>query len=258
MIPQYVDTTSESYASGQSFGVLLVTAGVAALVWRLSAGWRRAAGPDASRARRRRTVVLGVLALIGAGGFTKAMTVYDPEPRAAETSRPAPGNENGTGTKDGAPAWAADEPDPPAGPRTVVAPAKVGDYRLLPTPAPGPKAAGKRWLYGKGEDEGTDAVLHVNTVDWDPGLAEEKRRDSITQEFRNFFAGAKALEASSFEPGPLGGRMSCAYLDRYGTKPALCAWSDATTFGSLLLRTPTTLDAAADTARDFRTAAERP
>ncbi|MEV3990353.1 hypothetical protein AB0J57_15740 [Streptomyces sp. NPDC049837] len=249
-----VDTTSESYATGQSFGALLVTAGAMALVWRLTAAWRRAESTEASgvsgasRAGRRRNVVLGVLALIAAGGFAKAITVYDPEPRAAETGRRT--------VDDGTPAWAAE--DRPAPPRTVAAPAKVGDYRLMEVADPEPAKSGKRWFYGKDRGGVADVVLYANTVGWDPGLAEEKRRKSITQEFRDFFAGAKALQPSAFEPGPLGGRLSCAHLDRHGTEPALCAWSDATTFGAVLVREPTSLTAAADTARAFRAAAVRP
>ncbi|GAA4887171.1 hypothetical protein GCM10023237_00310 [Streptomyces coeruleoprunus] len=43
-----LDTTSTSYAAGQSMGAFLVTGAVMALVWRVTRSWRRADAPQAS------------------------------------------------------------------------------------------------------------------------------------------------------------------------------------------------------------------
>jgi hypothetical protein len=74
---------------------------------------------------------------------------------------------------------------------------------------------------------------------------------------RNFFAGAKAREVTSFPAGPMGGRLSCGYTNTEHGEVTVCAWSDAATFGFLTLVDVARLDDAAPIAVAFRTAAER-
>ncbi|MER6840884.1 hypothetical protein [Streptomyces platensis] len=88
-----MDTTSVSFALGEVLGVLLVVGGVLTLIWRLSGPWRRVSAPPrplpavqlAQLRTRRRNIVVGVLALIAAGGAVAAASSYHPEPRAADT-----------------------------------------------------------------------------------------------------------------------------------------------------------------------------
>ncbi|MEV6550962.1 hypothetical protein AB0M57_19960 [Streptomyces sp. NPDC051597] len=249
-----VDQTSKSYAAGQVMGVVLVTAAVMFLVWKLSASWR---GADARRegvdgrpsvpAGRRRAVVVAVIAVVAAVGTVIAAGNYHPEARAAQTRSGA----TATGAE-GAPAS-----------RVVTAPREVAGYRLLTGDeaeragaAQGTSHAGKRWYYGKGSDVSVHAVLFVNTVEWDSELGAEKRRYSITREFRNFFAGAKARDVASFDAGPLGGRLSCGFRDGLTGEIVICAWSDASTLGALTLTDVTELSEAARKTTAFREAAE--
>lgn len=79
-----IDTTSVSFALGEVFGVLLVVGGVLTLIWRLSGPWRRVSAPPrplpalqlAQLRTRRRNIVVGVLALIAAGGVVAAVSSY--------------------------------------------------------------------------------------------------------------------------------------------------------------------------------------
>ncbi|MEU5438943.1 hypothetical protein AB0G73_37215 [Streptomyces sp. NPDC020719] len=248
-----VDDTSKSYAAGQVMGVVLVTVAVMFLVWRLSASWR---GGDARtgveaepgvRGRRRRTVVVAVLLAIAVVGGVTAASDYRPEARAAQT-RSAVTTAAGEGA---------------SAPRTVTAPQEAAGYRLLSGDEAERAAAGqdkppagKRWYYGKGSDAAVHAVLFADTVEWDAGLGAEKRKYSITQEFRNFFAGARVRGVASFDAGPLGGRLSCGYRDGLTGEIVICAWSDAATFGALTLMDVTELPEAAQKAAALRAAAE--
>ncbi|MFI1170106.1 hypothetical protein [Streptomyces melanogenes] len=249
-----VDDTSKSYAAGQVMGVVLVTVAVMFLVWRLSASWRGGGartgveGESGVRVRRRRTTVVAVLVAIAAVGSVTAAVNYHPEERAAQTR---------SGVTPSAP-----EESAPA-PRTVTGPQEVAGYRLLSGDeaqragaGQGKLPAGKRWYYGKGADVSVHAVLFADTVEWDPGLGAEKRKYSITQEFRNFFAGARVRDVASFDAGPLGGRLSCGYRDGRTGGIVICAWSDAATLGSLTLTDVTELPEAAQKAAAFRAAAE--
>ncbi|MFI5519712.1 hypothetical protein [Streptomyces platensis] len=263
-----IDTMSVSFALGEVLGVLLVVGGVMTLIWRLSGPWRRVSVPPrplpavqlAQLRAKRRNIVRGVLALIALGGVAMAASSYNPEPRAADTDS----------------ARSHKKPsDPPAGTghtppkRTIVAPKTVEGYRLMSdqeavshaTPAGDPPTRYKRWYYDSspdGESDGEpDGVLLIDTVEWDPGLAAEKRRESLTQELRNFFAEAKAREVTAFPAGPMGGRLSCGYMPTEHGEVTVCAWSDATTFGFLPLADVARLDDAAPIALAFRTAAER-
>ncbi|MEU3989763.1 hypothetical protein OG301_00565 [Streptomyces platensis] len=149
--------------------------------------------------------------------------------------------------------------------RTIVAPKRVAGYQLMTyqeaapyaTPAANPPTRCKRSYYDSSPDGEPDGVLTIDAVEWDPELAAQKRRDSLTQESRNFFAGAKAREVTSFPAGPMGGRMSCGYTNTDHGEATVCAWSDAATLGFLTLADVARLDDAAPIAVAFRTAAER-
>ncbi|MFD8196875.1 hypothetical protein [Streptomyces wuyuanensis] len=258
MIALSVDSTSSSYAAGQSLAALLVTGAVMALIWRVTRSWRQAgtAHPPtsqvataAARAKRRR-IVLGVLALVAAAGCFKAVSVHNPEPRVAE-------------------AGADDSVGESAVPkRTVAPPNRLRHHRLmtreetagvdaaLAQRGPRRQSDAKRWYYGS-EATGVSALLSVHTVEDDPELAAEKRRDSFAQEFRNFFAGARARDTAFFDAGPLRGRLGCGHLDTPAGEAAVCAWSDAYTSGHVLLTDTRDLDEAAQITREFRAATDR-
>ncbi|MEW1698130.1 hypothetical protein ACIQCR_01370 [Streptomyces sp. NPDC093249] len=241
-----IDTSSQSYAAGQAIGALLVTAAVMAVIWFSTRTWRQ--GPVAtggveaeevlSTALRRRNIVTGVLLVVAVTGLVRACT-YEGEPPSAAAS-------------------------PVVMERFVDAAPQVGAYRLLT----GEEVAayeksfrapqGKRWYYdGPGEGP-LGAVLQINTAEWDADLAEEKSADTMAQELRNFFAGAKATEVTDFEAGPWGGRLSCGFVKAAtGGRPVVCAWTDSATFGNMLLADEKGLAEAAETALRFRTASEK-
>ncbi|WP_369146715.1 hypothetical protein [Streptomyces sp. R44] len=273
MIILAVDTSSEAYAQGQAIGALLVALLAAALVWRFTRSWRhetpgpRAAasplplaeaavadarvtdgGTDGSwaRARRRRTIVLGVVALIVALGVTKALS-YEGQPPAARS---------GAGSAEAA--LASAKPGETVRARVVEGPARVGEYRILTGDDPlkgKKKPSGKLWYYDRNGDGAPDLMLGINAVEWDPSLLAEKQKDTLDQELRNFFAGAKAEDVTAFDAGPWGGKLSCGTLAASGT--TLCAWTDAETFGSVLAGGGGDLAGAAKTALAFRTASEK-
>lgn len=259
-----IDTTSVSFALGEVSGVLLVVGGVLTLVWRLSGPWRRVSAPPrplpavqlAQLRARRRNIVVGVLALIAVGGVVAAVSSYHPEPRAADTD---------AARSDKEPADAPVGTDHALPKRTIVAPKRVAGYQLMTDqeaapyapPAANPPTRYKRWYYNSSPDGEPDGVLTIDAVEWDPELAAEKRRDSLTQELRNFFVGAKAREVTSFPAGPMGGRLSCGHTNTDHGEATVCAWSDAATFGFLTLADAARLDDAAPIAVTFRTAAER-
>ncbi|MFB9393031.1 hypothetical protein ACFPM3_18130 [Streptomyces coeruleoprunus] len=258
MIILSLDTTSTSYAAGQSMGAFLVTGAVMALVWRVTRSWRRADAPQASvpeaslpalRAKRRK-IVQGVLVLIAAAGFIKAVSVYNPEPRAAQAgadTNVAPG-------------------ELPR--RTIAPPAQLRHYHLvtgkdvaaleaaMPRRAKSQQARGQWWYYVT-ETHGVAGILSISTVEQDPQMAADKRRNSFTQEFRNMFAGAKARDTAFFDAGPLPGRLGCGHFDIPTGEAALCAWSDAYTTGTLILTDTQDLAEAAQITRELRTATDR-
>lgn len=260
-----IDTTCVSFALGEVFGVLLVVGGVMTLVWRLSGPWRRVSVSPrplpavqlAQLRARRRNIVVGVLALIALGGVAAAASSYNPEPRAADTD---------TARSHKAPSDAPAGTDHALPKRTIVAPERVAGYQLMTDqeaapyamPTAKPPVRYKRWFYDSVLDGEPDGVLAIDTVEWDPELAAQKRRDSLTQELRNFFAGVKAREVTSFPAGPSGGRLSCGYTNTEHGEATVCAWSDAATFGFLALADVARLGDAAPIAVAFRTAAERP
>ncbi|GGS63889.1 hypothetical protein GCM10010222_00060 [Streptomyces tanashiensis] len=275
MIILAVDPSSESFAQGQAIGTLLVAVLAAALVWRLTRSWRQEApgrgpapsspaplaeaaeadarvtdgGADGSwaRARRRQRIVLGVVAAIVALGVTRALS-FEGEPPAARS---------GAGSAAVAGAGQGEAvPD-----RVVEGPERVGEYRLLAgeDPMKGKKRPrGRQWYYDRDGDGAPDLMLGIDAVEWDPSLAAEKGRDTLDQELRNFFAGAKAQDVTPFDAGPWGGKLSCGTLAASGAQPVLCAWTDSGTFGSVLLGGGGgDLAGAAKTALAFRTAAEK-
>jgi hypothetical protein len=258
MITLSLDTTSTNYAAGQSLGAILFAGGVMGLVWRMTRFWRRVDPPDLSvlgiqlpalRARRRR-IVWSVLAIIAAAGFVKAISVYNPEPRAAQAG--------------------ADKSVAPGDvPRRVIQPPnQVGRHQLLTGEDAAVYAAaqerrnkkrssGRQWWYYGTDTQELTAVLSINTVERDPELAAEKKYDSFTQEFRNFFAGAKAHDPAFFDAGPLPGRLGCGHDDTPTGEAAICGWTDAYTFGVVSLIDIQDLNEAARITRDLRAGSDR-
>ncbi|MEV4192788.1 hypothetical protein [Streptomyces toxytricini] len=86
-------------------------------------------------------------------------------------------------------------------------------------------------------------------------MVEDKAEKSISQEFRNFFAGAKARDVASFDAGRYGGGLSCGLAAGVDGDQAICAWSGATTFGAVRLLTESHLADAAQTTLALRNAA---
>ncbi|MFE2274597.1 hypothetical protein ACFXB4_35935 [Streptomyces lavendulae] len=259
MIYLSLDTTSEAYESGRALGFLLGAAVLMLVIWFATASWRRVAalppGPAADghtaalRVRRRRTVLI-VLGLLGAGAVVSAVLGYGPEPRAAETAEAA----SGPVEADAA----------PTDPRTITPPAALDGYRLMTDEETASYREaeavrlprGRTWYYDRDDDGRADGILHIDTTQWSQKLAAEKRRDSITQEFRNFFAGARSSDSAEFPAGPLGGRLACGH---YGNNPAMsiCAWSDAGTLGTFAQNGVAELSEAAGATLDFRNASDR-
>ncbi|MFB7784060.1 hypothetical protein ACFC1D_15300 [Streptomyces vinaceus] len=249
-----IDINSQAYANGQWFGVLFATAVALVVIWFSTRAWRRGpVGTDASdaertgrEAARRGNVVRGVLLAVAAIGLLRAFTLPEGEPPAAEASPTAQGSTAQVHQ------------------RVIDPAAQVGSYRMLTSAEaaefaqlmPGKAPSGKRWFYdGPGEGP-VGAVLQINAVEWNPRLAEEKRSDTMSQEFRNFFAGARATEVTGFEAGPWGGKLSCGFLPSSG-RQIVCAWTDSATFGSVVLADEKSLSDAAGTALQFRTASEK-
>lgn len=258
MIYLSVDTTSEAYQSGRALGFLVPVAVLLVGIWFATGSWRRvrvpAPGvtPDARtaalRVRRRRTVLI-VLGALGAAAVVNAVLRYQPEPRAAETASASAGPV---------------EADVATRPRTVTAPAALDGYRLMTEEQAaayrqaeaGRLPRGRTWYYDRDADGRVDGILHVDTTQWSQKLAAEKRRDSITQEFRNFFAGAKSSDAAEYPAGPLGGRLACGH---YEDRPSMsiCVWSDADTLGTFVQNGVGELSEAARATLDFRNASDR-
>ncbi|MFD3726721.1 hypothetical protein [Streptomyces sp. NPDC058671] len=248
MITLSVDPTSQSFAEGQALGALLVTAAAMAVIWFATRTWRRGPVPIGavepeqafSTALRRRNIVVGVLLAVAAAGLVRACS-YEGQPPTADAA-------------------------PVAQERVIDAAPRVGAYRLLTDAEAAPyeqqtsgKAfQGKHWFYDGPGQGPMGAILQINAVEWDAELAEEKRSDTMTQELRNFFAGAKASEVTAFEAGPWGGQLSCGFIaPNAGGRPIVCAWTDGGTSGSVVLVDETSLPGAADVALQFRTTSEK-
>ncbi|MER7823981.1 hypothetical protein ABTX85_15600 [Streptomyces sp. NPDC096097] len=60
--------------------------------------------------------------------------------------------------------------------------------------------------YGQDADGAYDLVVRVTSADWDPKAAESKATTSVSEEFRNHSAGAKARDVTVFDAGRHGGR----------------------------------------------------
>lgn len=263
MITLSIDTNSQSYADGQWLGALLVTTIAMAVIWFATRTWRR--GPvvtsavDVERAGavavRRGNIVRGVLVAVAAVGLLRAFTLPGGEPPAAEAA---------SVVREPTAQAPSDAAKPPVSKRVIDPVEHVGAYRLLTgTEAAeyeqltsGKAPSGKRWFYdGPGEGP-VGAVLQVNAVEWDARLAEEKRSDTMTQELRNFFAGARATEVTNFEAGPWGGQLSCGVLPSAG-RPIVCAWTDSGTSGQVILADEKSLSEAVGIALQFRTSSEK-
>ncbi|MFD7964320.1 hypothetical protein ACFV5J_26315 [Streptomyces zaomyceticus] len=249
MITLSVDPTSQSFADGQALGALLVTAAAMAVIWFATRTWRRGPVPTGaveaeqafSAALRRRNIVVGVLLTVAAAGLARACS-YEGQPPTAEAA-------------------------PVAQERVIAAAPRVGAYRLLTgeeaaeyerVMTSGRTPSGRRWFYDGPGQGPMGAILQINAVEWDAGLAEEKRSDTMTQELRNFFAGAKAAEVADFEAGPWGGQLSCGFIaSNAGGRPIVCAWTDGGTSGSVVLADEKSLPEAAKVALQFRTTSEK-
>ncbi|MGW2273496.1 hypothetical protein [Streptomyces yangpuensis] len=95
----------------------------------------------------------------------------------------------------------------------------------------------------------------VNSADWDPEVAESKATKSISQEFRNLFAGAKARDVTRFAPGKHGGGLACGHVTGPDGDQTLCAWSDAANLVGVRHVHETDLGSAARTTLALRDAA---
>ncbi|MFJ3174338.1 hypothetical protein ACIPJK_26615 [Streptomyces roseus] len=261
MIVASVDTTSQSYALGQVIGILSVAVVAIVLLWRLTRSWRAPSTPadgDGAGATReagkRRLLIIGVTVLIAVVAAAKATASYHPEPRASETSAAGTGS-HGQGAQ-------------AAAGRSAVLPDSFSGYQLMTGDAAqraetavlaGRKmpAGSKLGFYDKDGDGSLDLFVTVSSVEWSPKIRKEKAEKSITQEFRDFFAGAKAHDVTPFEPGPYGGGLSCGLSPSPEGDQAVCAWSDATTFGGVRTVAQTTLNDAAGLTLALRTATMR-
>ncbi|MER5966204.1 hypothetical protein [Streptomyces sp. NPDC002057] len=249
MITLSIDPTSQSFAAGQAIGALLVTAVAMTVIWFATRAWRRGPVParavDAERAVstavRRHNIIVGVLLVVAAAGLVRACT-YEGDPPTAEAT--------------------------PAVPERVIdAAPSVGAYRLLTGEeaaefeqlgAGKNKPSGKRWFYDGPDERPVGAVLQINAAEWDAELAAEKHRDTMSQEMRNFFGGARATEVTAFEAGPWGGQLSCGHMaPTGGGQPIICAWTDAGTSGSVMFLEEESLPKAAEVTLQFRTLSEK-
>lgn len=59
------------------------------------------------------------------------------------------------------------------------------------------------------------------------GASESKAAKSVSREFRNLFAGAKARDVTRFDPGQHGGGLACGRVSGPDGDRTLCAWRDA-------------------------------
>ncbi|MFJ8162343.1 hypothetical protein ACIRBY_15620 [Streptomyces sp. NPDC096136] len=258
MISTAVDSTSQSYALGRVLGSSLVFAVALVVLWRATRSWRAPSTPPGGdhsdtvrRAAKRRRLVVGATVLIAVVAVVQAVRGYDPEPRAAEAL----------------PRSSAERTSTPStgGPQAAV-PGSFADFRLMTGAAA--EQTKTAWLAGGTLPEGTsagfydqnaddtaDLILMIRTTEANPGLKAEKARMSIRQEFRNFIAGARAHDATTFDAGEYGGGLICGLVTQPARDRAVCAWSDADTFAVTTLLNPATLPDAATTTLAARSAA---
>lgn len=254
-----LDMHSQAFAAGRIAGYLLGVAAIMGLIWFGTRSWRQGPVPvsvpvgvgvgsvggidESGRdravvARRRRNIVCGVLLVVAVVGVIRAFDTEQGEPASADAG--------------------AEIPE-----RVVDAAPRVGPYRLLtgeeaaPYEEAAPKMSGKLWFYDGPGEEPMEAALHINTAEWDEGLAAEKRSRTMGNEMLNFFAGAKATGVTAFDAGPWGGRLSCGFAVNDGQRGVICAWTDRGTLGSLILPEGKSLAEAADLTLKFRTASEK-
>ncbi|MGP3683274.1 hypothetical protein ACTVZO_00925 [Streptomyces sp. IBSNAI002] len=256
MIASSVDTTSQSFALGQVIGLLSVALIGIALLWKLTSTWRAPSTPPggdpAETARtesQRRLIVIGATVLIAAVAGVQATVAHNPEPRASETTAADP-------------AYAAG-----GAPRSVTLPDGFDDFRRMTGAAEERTAAqllaGRKQLpggtkagfYDRGGDENLEFVVFLRSAEWDPTMHDEKATESISQEFLNFFTGAKARDVTGFDAGPHGGRLSCGLSQGVDGDQAVCAWSDATSFAAVRFVRDADLAGAAKTTLTLRNAA---
>ncbi|MFJ9344550.1 hypothetical protein ACIRP0_35505 [Streptomyces sp. NPDC101733] len=258
MISLSVDAVSREFAGGYVLGVLAVAVVALGLLWWLTSSWRAPATPAGSDPavtikleRSRRNLVLAGTAVIVVVGSTVGLV----------------GSRSGSGTSQASARSAPTDIDGrPVQPSLVTAPEAFGDYRLLTGAAAeqadatvrrdrkGPTNT-KFWYYGKGDEDGLQAVLIARSTAWDPALTAERENQSAYEELGDFFAGAKAHGTKAFSSGSPGGDLSCGFVTGPVDDLALCAWSDRTSFGSFRIETPTTLEDAAQATTALRTAA---
>ncbi|MFJ3786908.1 hypothetical protein [Streptomyces sp. NPDC090093] len=258
-----VDPDSQSFADGQAIGALLVTAVAVAVIWVATKAWRRGPVPTGAvtaeqataLAIRRENIVRGILLAVAAAGLIWAFT-YEGEPPAAEAAPvlQAPAVETSSGTTVSPEAERVIDAAPRVGGYRLPSGAEAAEYEQM---ASAKKPSGRRWFYdGPGEGP-VGAVLQINAVEWDAGLAEVKRSHTMTYEMRNVFAGARATEVTAFEAGPWGGRLSCGFVASANGRPIMCAWTDAGTSAQVLLADEESLSEAAEIALRFRSGSEK-
>lgn len=243
MIVASIDPTSQAFAVGEVIGVMSAAATAIGALWWLTRSWRTQPTPPGSapahamRVKRKRTWFLaGVSVFIVAGASVKAAASYNPEPRAVE-ARAADGTEESL---------------------VIVLPELFDRFRLL-TGEDAKRAetevlAGRELphsmrtgYYDQDADGAYDLFVLVNSADWDPKVAESKATKSIEQEFRDYFAGAKARDVSRFDAGRHGGGLACGHVSGPDGDQTLCAWSDAANLVGVRLRSADLADAARTT-----------
>ncbi|MFJ9945321.1 hypothetical protein [Streptomyces erythrochromogenes] len=223
IVASSLDPTSQAWAFGEVVGYMLPAVIGIGVLWWLTRAWRTQSLPPGSdpaqvvRGKRKRTwFIAGVSVFIAAVAGVQAFAEYDPEPRAFE-SVAADGTEEYP---------------------VIVLPELFDRFRLLKgedaTRAETEALAGRdlphsirTGYYDQDADGSYDLFVMVNSADWDPEVAESKATKSISQEFRNLFAGAKARDVTSFDPGRHGGGLACGHVTGSDGDQALCAWSDA-------------------------------
>ncbi|MFD5903020.1 hypothetical protein ACFWHG_16155 [Streptomyces microflavus] len=256
---------SRSFADGQALGMLLLVAVALVAVWVGTRTWRRGPVPtgadDAEQAGavavRRGNIVRGVLLLIAAAGLIWVFTYpYRGDPPAVEA---APVAQEPVGQSPSATTAPAEVE------RVIDAASRVGEYRLhtgaeaaeYQRVVPGKPETGKRWFYdGPGEGP-IGALLQISAVEWDAELAGATSPEALSDELRNFFAGARATEVTDFEAGPWGGRLGCGFVAADTGRQIVCAWADSATRGQIGLADEDSLAKAAEVTLQFRSASEK-
>ncbi|MGW9068595.1 hypothetical protein ACWGQT_04005 [Streptomyces yangpuensis] len=251
IVASSLDPTSQAWAFGETVGYMLPAAIGIGVLWRLTRAWRAQSTPpgsdpaQAARGKRKRTwFIAGVSVFIAAVAGGKAFAEYNPEPRAYETV-----------AADGT----AEYP-------VIILPELFDRFRLLKgedaTRAETEALAGRQLphslrtgYYDQDADGTYDLFVLVTSADWDPKVAESKATKSISTEFRNVFAAAKARDVTRFDPGRHGGGLGCGHVTGPDGDQTLCAWSDAANLVLVRHAHETDLAAAARTTLALRDAA---